>query len=85
MAEESLGKPVTRLSFWYLDSGKIWTVDFTAERRRNSLSELMVAVDTMEQVSAFPENIGPHCSYCPYLYACAERDEIARRREAEGW
>jgi RecB family exonuclease len=85
MAEESLGKPVTRLSFWYLDSGKTSTVEFTDEDRRKARLELMAAVDEMDQVSEFPANIGRHCDYCPYLYACAERDEIARRQMVEGW
>jgi hypothetical protein len=45
----------------------------------------MAAVDEMEQTKEFPANIGRHCDYCPYLYACAEREEIARRQKAEGW
>ena len=85
MAEASLGKPVTRLSFWYLDDGKTWTAGFTEEERRSSRAELMAAVHEMEQVSDFPATIGVHCGHCPYLHACAERDEIAQRREAEGW
>jgi RecB family exonuclease len=85
MAEASLGKPVTRLSFWYLDDGRTWTAGFTDEDRRNARSELMAAVKEMDVVSEFPATIAPHCGHCPYLYACAEREEIARRREAEGW
>ena len=84
-AEASLGKPVTRLSFWYLDDGQTWTAEFTDESRGSSLTELMAAVHEMEHVSEFPANIGVHCGHCPYLHACAEREEIARRREAEGW
>jgi len=85
MAEASLGKPVTRMSFWYLDDGRVWTAEFTDEERRSSRSELMAAVHELEQVSDFPATIGVHCGHCPYLHACAEREEIARRRETEGW
>jgi RecB family exonuclease len=85
MAEASLGKPVTRLSFWYLDDGRTWTVEFKEEDRRDSRSKLIVEVEQMEQISDFQANVGAHCGHCPYLYACSEREEIARRREAEGW
>ena len=85
MAEASLGKPVTRLSFWYLDNGQNWTAELSDEERRSSRAELMAAIHEMEQVSHFPANIGVHCGHCPYLHACGEREQIARRREAEGW
>jgi len=85
MAEASLGKPVTRLSFWYLDDGKTWTAEFTDVERRSSRSELMAVIHEMEQASDFPATIGVHCGHCPYLHACAEREVIARRRETEGW
>ena len=85
MAEASLGKPVTRMSFWYLDDGRTWTAAFTDEDRRNSHAQLIVEVEQMEQTTDFPANVGVHCGHCPYLYACSEREEVARRREAEGW
>lgn len=85
MTEASLGKPVKRLSFWYLDDNWAWTAEFTDQQRRSTHAELMAAIHEMEKVSDFPANIGVHCGHCPYLYACAERAEIARRREAEGW
>lgn len=85
MAEESLGRPVSRLSFWHLDYGLVWTAEFSDEDKRRARSEMLDAVDRMNAVSEFPANIGPHCGHCPYLYACAERPEIQRRRAAEGW
>jgi RecB family exonuclease len=85
MAEESLGKPVTKLSFWYLDESRISTEDFSDEERRGSRAELLTAIDQMEQTTEFLAKIGRHCGYCPYLNACSERHAIARLREAEGW
>lgn len=85
MAEESLRKPVTRISFWHLDHGSVWTAGLTDEDKLRARSDLLATVARMDAVSEFPANVGRHCAHCPYLYACAERDEIRRRREAEGW
>ncbi len=85
MAEKSLGKPVTKTSFWHLDDGDTWMEDFSDEQRRLSHSELLEAVKQMQSITDFPPNVGQHCGHCPYLYACSARDEIQRRRLAEGW
>jgi CRISPR/Cas system-associated exonuclease Cas4 (RecB family) len=85
MAEESLGKPVRRTSFWRLDDGDAWTENFGDPQRRLAHSELLQAVEQMHSISEFPSSVGPHCGHCPYLYACSERQEIQRRRLAEGW
>ena len=85
MAEESLRRSVTRLSFWHLDDGLVWTAEFSDEDKRRARSEILDAVERMNAVSEFPANIRPHCGHCPYLHACDERTEIQRRREAEGW
>ena len=85
MAEESLHRPVSRISFWYLDDGRTWTTELSDEDKGCTRSGLLAAVERMNTVGEFPANVGPHCSHCPYLYACAERDESQRRREAEGW
>jgi putative RecB family exonuclease len=85
MAEASLGKPVSRLSFWYLADGSTATAPFTEADRQSTRSELISTIAEMEETTNFPPNIGTHCVYCPYLHACSERREIARRREAEGW
>ncbi len=39
----------------------------------------------MEREKKFKPNIAPHCGGCPYLYTCEVREEIAQRRQAEGW
>jgi CRISPR/Cas system-associated exonuclease Cas4 (RecB family) len=85
MAEESLGKPVTRTSFWHLDDGDTWTQEFGDEQRKLAHAELLAAVEKIQSMSEFPPNIGQHCGHCPYLYACSERDEIRRRSLMEGW
>jgi putative RecB family exonuclease len=85
MAEESLRRYVSRVSFWHLEDGTVWTSELSDEDKRATRSDLLVAVDRMNAVSEFPANVGPHCGHCPYLYACSARDVIQRRREAEGW
>ena len=85
MAETSLGKPVTKTSFWHLDDGDTWTEDFGDEQRRRAHSELLEVVDAMQSIGEFAPNVGQHCGHCPHLYACSERETIKRRRLAENW
>jgi RecB family exonuclease len=85
MAEESLHRPVSRISFWNLDDGFVSTARLSDDDKRSTRSDLLAAVQRMNDIDEFPPNIGPHCGHCPYLYACAERTEIERRRAAERW
>jgi hypothetical protein len=39
----------------------------------------------MRKENQFQPTVAPHCAHCPFLYTCAVREEIAQRRQAEGW
>lgn len=85
MVDEKLGQIVSRVSFWFLDDGSTWTSELSDEDKRQTRAELFAAVDEMQTVTEFPATIASHCAHCPYLYTCERRDDIRRRREAEGW
>jgi putative RecB family exonuclease len=85
MVERELGRAVSHASFWYLDGGTTLTEELDDSVKRLALEDALAAVEAMEQVTEFPATIAPHCAHCPYLYACEERPEILRRRDAEGW
>lgn len=85
MVEEKLERSVSRASFWYLDDGSVWTIELTEEEKRQALEAALAAVQEMMKEREYPPTIGKHCGHCPYLYACAYRQEIAQRRQAEGW
>jgi putative RecB family exonuclease len=85
MVEQELKRPVSRASFWYLDDGSVWTMDLSEADKRQAFEETAAAAHEMESMAEFPPAIGPHCAYCPYLRSCEFRDEIAARREQEGW
>jgi putative RecB family exonuclease len=85
LLEAGAGRTASKASFWYLDDGSIWTTDLDAESKRSALQDLLVSVEEMNSVAAFPPTIGPHCSFCPYLKVCEVRKEIAERRTREGW
>ncbi len=85
MAEEKLERRVSRISFWHLDDGLVWTTELSDEDKREARAELLTAVEEMQNLTDFPATISPHCAHCPYLYACEQRAEIQRRRELEGW
>ncbi len=85
MVEEKLQRPVSRASFWYLDDGLVWTTELTDEQKRRAHTAALAAARQMQTLTDFPPTVAPHCAHCPYLYACRCRDEIAQRRQAEGW
>ncbi len=85
LAERTLKREVSNVSFWYLDDGTKWTTDFGAGDGQRTLDAVLATVREMEGVTAFPPSIGGHCAGCPYLHACEVRDEIAARRRREGW
>ncbi len=85
MVERKLERTVSRASFWYLDDGAVWTAALSPEDKETALRGALTAVKEMQREKQFEPSIAPHCAGCPYLYACAARDEIAQRREAEGW
>jgi putative RecB family exonuclease len=85
MVESKLERTVSRVSFWYLEDGHVWTADLTAKDKKRAKAEALAAVKAMQSERDFEPTIAPHCAGCPYLYACAFRDEISQVREAEGW
>jgi putative RecB family exonuclease len=85
MVEAKLERTVSRASFWYLDDGQVWTAELTAADKKRVKADALAAVKAMQRETKFQPTIAPHCAGCPYLYACAVRDEIAQVREAEGW
>ena len=70
---------------WYLADGTAGTTDVGALDAQSTRDEILATVQEMDGVTAFPPTIGRHCAGCPYLYSCEVRDEIAARREREGW
>ena len=85
MVESKLERTVSHASFWYLDDGAVWTAELTAADKEQALAGALAAVKEMQREKRFEPTIAPHCAGCPYLYTCAVRDEIAQRRQAEGW
>ena len=85
LAERALERKVSNVSYWYLGDGTKWTMGLGAGDGQATLDAVLAAVREMDGATAFPPTIGRHCAGCPYLYACEVRDEIAARRQREGW
>jgi putative RecB family exonuclease len=85
MVESKLERTVSRASFWYLDGGSVWTTKLRPADKEQTLARALAAVEDMQREREFEPTIAPHCAGCPYLYTCAVRDDIAQRRQAEGW
>lgn len=85
MVESKLERIVSRASFWYLDDDSVWTAELAPQDKERALSGALAAVREMQREQRFGPTVAPHCAACPYLYACDMREEIAQRRQAEGW
>jgi putative RecB family exonuclease len=85
MVESKLERTVSRASFWYLGDGTAWTTSLTTDDKERALTGALAAAQEMQEEKQFQPDVAPHCADCPYLHACAVRDEIAQRRQAEGW
>jgi RecB family exonuclease len=85
MVERKLERTVSHASFWYLGDDSMWTAELTPQDKEKALVGALAAVSDMQREEDFEPTVAPHCADCPYLYACAVREEIARRRQAEDW
>jgi CRISPR/Cas system-associated exonuclease Cas4 (RecB family) len=85
LVEAKVGRAVSKASFWYLDDGQAWTMDFSEEDKRRAREELLATAHEMEGVTEYPPTVAPHCGICPYLKACDFRKQIAEVRVREGW
>jgi len=83
--ERELDRRVSKASFWYLEDGRVWTTSLSTQDKRRALEEMLSTIQQMNETGDFPATIGRQCGYCPYLHCCEQRDEIERRRAAEGW
>jgi len=85
MVESKLERTVSRASYWYLEDGSVWTAGLTPEEKDQVHSSALAAASHMRKEKQFKPTIAPHCADCPYLHACAVREQIAQQRQAEGW
>jgi RecB family exonuclease len=85
LVEAKLRRKVSKASFWYLDDGETWTLEFSDDDKRKARAELLATAQEMNEVSDFPPTIAAHCAVCPYLKVCEFRKEIAEARAREGW
>jgi putative RecB family exonuclease len=85
LVEASLGRTVSKASFWYLDDATVWTTEFSEDDKRRAHAELLATIQEMEEVTEFPGTIGPHCLDCPFFKPCELHDEIVFQAEREGW
>jgi RecB family exonuclease len=83
--ERSLGRPVARASYLYLDDGSAWTVAPQPSHREETLAMTIVTSEEMLAERDYPTNVGRHCSFCDYQAICPQREEIVGRRLLEGW
>ncbi len=85
MVQKGLGRPVSRVSFWFLDGGQVWTEATVPAALAEAEARAVALAREMQGAASFPGRVGRHCAHCPFLYACQHREEIAQRRQAEGW
>ena len=79
LVEEKVRRTVSKASFWYLDDGTTWTLEFTEDDKRDARAQLLADVREMEQTTEFPPTIGDHCPDCPFFQPCEFHAEIVSR------
>jgi putative RecB family exonuclease len=85
LVEAKLGRSVSRASFWYLDDGSAWTMEFSKDAKRQAREQILQTIREMETVTEFPGAIGPHCLSCPFFKPCELHDKIVFEAERQGW
>lgn len=79
LVEEKLGRTVSKASFWYLDDGTTWTMDFSEDDKSAAREHLLVTAREMDETTEFPPTIGAHCPSCPFFQPCEFHEEIVSR------
>jgi putative RecB family exonuclease len=85
MTEIKFERRVSRVSFWYLDDGSVWTTELSEMDKEQARLELMTTIDEMAKADEFSPTVAPHCASCPFLHGCASRSEISQVRQQDGW
>jgi RecB family exonuclease len=85
MVESKVKRPVSRGSFWHLADDGLVSLQLDEKGKAQAAEDARDIARQMEAAQEFPPNIGRRCGYCPYLSSCDYKDEIATRRQREGW
>ena len=85
MLERSLGRPVARASYLYLDDGTAWSACPQRRELEEALAEVNTAYNEIVNERDYPTTVGRHCSFCDYQSICPSREEIVGRRLHSGW
>lgn len=85
MVESHLKRTVARGSFWYLEEGRRVSIALDEAGKARAAERAQEVAGQIQAAQDFPPNIGRRCGYCPCLSVCDYKDEIGRRRQAEGW
>lgn len=88
LSRQALGKPITKASYLYLESGNFKTFTVTAnteEETRQRILEMVIRIQADKEFSPRP---GKRCYWCPYVEFCPAKDEaneaIAELRRSRG-
>jgi len=68
--------PVSKVSYLYLDAGKLQTLEPTAGDLEQAADYVVGAVDRILAETKYPATINIHCGTCDYLEICPSKAEI---------
>lgn len=74
--EAALQRPVERIRFIYLASGRSVSWEPEREDVQATLAKLVRLVDEIREAEDFEANPGPGCSYCPFALDCEARQRV---------
>lgn len=68
--------PVDRVSYLYLNSGRCWTVQPTADDLEQAADYVFESVDSILSETKYPAVINRYCGNCDFLEICPEKGAI---------
>ncbi|MEX0587386.1 MAG: PD-(D/E)XK nuclease family protein [Patescibacteria group bacterium] len=88
LSRQALGKPITKASYLYLETGNFKTFTVTVNTEEETRQRILEMVGRIKADQEFAPRPGRRCYWCPYVEFCPAKDEankaIAELRQKKG-
>ena len=83
LAEAVFQKDVSKVSFWYLRSGRMQTFLYNLEERDKILEKINTIVSKIKAEKKFAPRVGSRCYICDYVQFCPKKEEVLKLLKKE--
>lgn len=78
LSRNALGKPITRASYFYLESGNLKTFPVSKEGEEETRQKILAMVQKIRTDEEFTPNPGKRCYWCAYVEFCPAKTEAKK-------